>query len=160
MYTVFEHLLQERNVSPYQVSKATGVSQTTLSSWKTRNSEPTASTLKKIADYFGVSVDYLLTGDELKRDPYHAAELFPFENREFMYSRAEALHGMIADLTRNGDSQMIELLYTFIREDWSEDRIRLLIGYATKLSEDAKSFMDMWIERELRGYDDNPETNK
>ena len=34
MYEIFEQLLQLFGVTAYQVSKATGVSQTTLSNWK------------------------------------------------------------------------------------------------------------------------------
>lgn len=34
MYEIFEHLLQKFGVTPYKVSKQTGVTQTTLSNWK------------------------------------------------------------------------------------------------------------------------------
>ena len=36
MYEVFEILLQKFNVTTYQVSKATGISQSTFSNWKSR----------------------------------------------------------------------------------------------------------------------------
>lgn len=64
MYEIFEQLLQKRNVTPYRVHKETGVAQSTLSDWKNGKGTPKAESLKKIADYFGVSVDYLLTGNE------------------------------------------------------------------------------------------------
>lgn len=64
MYEVFENLLRENKVSSYRVSKETGVTQTALSNWKTGKSTPTAKTLQKIADYFGVTIDYLMTGKE------------------------------------------------------------------------------------------------
>ncbi len=62
MYEIFEQLLQKKGVSPYKVAKETGVTQTALSNWKLGKSTPTAKTLQKIADYFGVPIDYLTTG--------------------------------------------------------------------------------------------------
>lgn len=56
MYEVFEKLLQKHNVTSYKVSKATGVTQTALSNWKSGRSTPTTKTLQKIADYFGVTI--------------------------------------------------------------------------------------------------------
>ena len=62
MYEIFEQLLQKFGVTAYQVSKATGISQSTLSSQKTRRNLLSGEKAKKIADYFGVTVDYLMTG--------------------------------------------------------------------------------------------------
>lgn len=64
MYEIFEQLLQKRGVTAYRVAKETGVTQTALSNWKSGRSTPTTKTLQKIADYFGVTVDYLMTGKE------------------------------------------------------------------------------------------------
>lgn len=64
MYEIFEHLLQKHGVTAYKVSKETGVTQSTLSDWKRGRSTPKTDNMKKIADYFGVSVDYLMTGKE------------------------------------------------------------------------------------------------
>ena len=64
MYEVFEQLLQKFGVTTYQVSKATGIGQSTFSSWKARRNLISGVKAKKIADYFNVSVDYLMTGKE------------------------------------------------------------------------------------------------
>lgn len=64
MYEVFEQLLQKFGVTAYQVSKATGIHQSTLSNWKARRNLIRGDKAQKIADYFGVSVDYLMTGKE------------------------------------------------------------------------------------------------
>ena len=64
MYENFSKLLQKNGVTPYKVSKETGVSQSTLSDWKRGVSTPKNDKLQKIADYFGVSIEYLLTGKE------------------------------------------------------------------------------------------------
>lgn len=63
MYERFEQLLQKHGVTPYKVSKEAGVTQTSLSNWKSGRSTPSVKTLQKIADYFDVSIGYL-TGTE------------------------------------------------------------------------------------------------
>ena len=62
MYEIFEHLLEERGVTAYRVSKETGVTPATLTSWKQGKYTPKPEKLQKIADYFGVSLSYLMTG--------------------------------------------------------------------------------------------------
>lgn len=69
MYEIFEQLCQKHNLTSYKVSKMANVTQTALSNWKNGKSEPSAKTLQKLADFFNVSVDYLLTGEEPKQEP-------------------------------------------------------------------------------------------
>ena len=64
MYEIFEQLLQKYGVTAYKVAKETGITQSTLSDWKRGRSTPRTENMKKIADYFGVTVDYLMTGKE------------------------------------------------------------------------------------------------
>jgi len=64
MYEIFEQLLQRRGITAYKVAKDTGLTQTLLSNWKNGKSIPNTQNLKKIADYFGVTVDYLMTGED------------------------------------------------------------------------------------------------
>lgn len=65
MYEIFERLLKQHNVTPYKVAKATGISTSTLSEWKNGSYTPKADKLQKIADYFNVTVDYLLGNEEI-----------------------------------------------------------------------------------------------
>lgn len=70
MYEIFSKLLHTYGVTPYKVSKETGVSQSTLSDWKLGKVTPKSENMKKIADYFGVSIDYLMTGKEgIEKEP-------------------------------------------------------------------------------------------
>lgn len=62
MYSVFLKLLALRGLSVADVCKATGISQSTMSNWKKRNNLITGKNAKLIADFFGVSIDYLMTG--------------------------------------------------------------------------------------------------
>lgn len=64
MYEIFERLLNERGITAYKVAQETGVTTATLSSWKKGRYTPKREKLQKIADYFGVTVDYLMTGEE------------------------------------------------------------------------------------------------
>ena len=60
MYEKYEELLLKTGETSYQVSKATGIGQNTLSNWKTGRSRPKVDKLQKIADHFGVSISYFL----------------------------------------------------------------------------------------------------
>ena len=64
MYSIFEELLQKHGVSTYKVAKDTGIAQSVFSSWKNGISTPKQDKMQKIADYFNVSVEYLMTGKE------------------------------------------------------------------------------------------------
>ena len=59
-YEYFENLLNERNITVYRVSKATGISASTFTDWKNGRSVPKADKMKRIADFFDVSIDSLL----------------------------------------------------------------------------------------------------
>ena len=61
-YERIETLRKQRNISQGNLEKELGFSNGSISKWK--NSSPTPEPLKKLADYFNVSVEYLLTGKE------------------------------------------------------------------------------------------------
>lgn len=64
MYEKFEELLIKHNVTPYRVSKETGIGASTFTDWKNGKSTPKLDKLQKIADYFNVPVSYFYTSDE------------------------------------------------------------------------------------------------
>lgn len=59
-YKKFEDLLFKNNISAYQVAKETGLYTTLFSDWKSGKSCPKADKIKKIADFFKVSIEYFL----------------------------------------------------------------------------------------------------
>lgn len=63
MYEIYVYLRDEKGVKDATVAKATGIGKSTFSDWKNGRSAPKGEKLKKIAEYFGVSTQYLLTGD-------------------------------------------------------------------------------------------------
>lgn len=64
MYEIFVKLLDKHGITAYKVSKATGIAGSTFTDWKNGRSTPKQDKLQKIADYFGVSIEYLMTGNE------------------------------------------------------------------------------------------------
>lgn len=64
MYEIFEKLLKRRGITAYRFCKDTGVSTSTISTWKKKNSKIGMDLAETISNYFGVSIDYLMTGKE------------------------------------------------------------------------------------------------
>lgn len=68
----FSALCKEHNETPNSVAKIIGASSGSVTAWK-KGTDPRNATLAKIADYFGVSTDYLL-GKENEKAPTSAGE--------------------------------------------------------------------------------------
>lgn len=49
-----------KGLSQMELSKATGISQSAIAKWELGKTEPTASALITLSQYFGESVDYIL----------------------------------------------------------------------------------------------------
>lgn len=59
-------LRKEKKLSQNELGKSIGVSQTTVTAWETGRAEPASTYIKKLADFFNVSADYLLGRPEKK----------------------------------------------------------------------------------------------
>lgn len=106
-WTIFMRLCTEKKESPNSVASKCGVKSTgTVSGWK-KGAMPRESILNQLADYFGVSVDYLLTGEETKKAPTETGE----------------------GLTEN------EIKLLEITKDFSPEELQLLISRANKIIE-------------------------
>ncbi len=68
MYEIYCKLRDSKGVKDSDVVKATGITKSTFSDWKSGRSKPKNDKLQKIADYFGVTIDYLMTGTEDKKE--------------------------------------------------------------------------------------------
>lgn len=110
MYKIYCQLKEKKNVTDYQVAKDTGIPRSTFSEWKTGRYTPKNDKLQKIADYFGVTLEYLMTGED--RNGYYldeetakkAQELFDNPSMRILFdaardSRPEDLQ-MAADLLK------------------------------------------------------------
>lgn len=61
-YETFNKLCKGHRVTPYQVSKDTGISQATLSDWKQKKYTPKIDKLCTLANYFEVPVTMFIEG--------------------------------------------------------------------------------------------------
>lgn len=68
-YQNFEELCKQRNIKPNKVSKETGVSTATLTSWKQGKYTPKPDKLKLIADFFNVSLEFLMRNEDVQWNP-------------------------------------------------------------------------------------------
>ncbi|WP_157456208.1 helix-turn-helix domain-containing protein [Carnobacterium maltaromaticum] len=66
-YKNIRSIREDNDVTQQQMAELLNVSQNTYSQYETGKIEWTASTLIKIADYFDVSVDYLLDRTRVKK---------------------------------------------------------------------------------------------
>lgn len=98
MYEIFEQLLQSYGITVYKFCKDTGISQSTISTWKKKGNLINGKTAKIIAKYFNVSVDYIMTGKEKEgSDKYYlneetaemAQQLFENRNLRILFDAAK-----------------------------------------------------------------------
>jgi len=66
-YENYAKLKEKNGVNDFAVSKATGIAPATMSDWKNGRTEPKIDKLQKIADYFNVSIEYLMTGKDTEK---------------------------------------------------------------------------------------------
>ncbi len=102
-YETYEKLLREKGVNSAAVSRATGISQTVFSEWKKGKSNPKADKMQKIAEYFGVPTEYLITG-ESPTGYYYDEESMQIAQEIY---QNEDLH-MLFDLTKDASPDEIK----------------------------------------------------
>lgn len=61
--TTIKMLRENKNISQEELGNVLGVSDKTISSWEINRTEPKMGIVQLLADYFGVSTDYLIKGD-------------------------------------------------------------------------------------------------
>lgn len=112
MYEIFAKMMKANGCTAYQVSKATGIAQSTLSDWKSGKSVPKADKLQKIADFFGIPVEYLMTGEEKKDGPKYylndetaAIAQDIFENKELR---------LLFDAARDAEPEDLETVHSML----------------------------------------------
>lgn len=60
MYARYAELRDAKGLTDYRVAVDTGVTKSTFTDWKNGRSAPKYEKLKKIADYFGVAIDFFM----------------------------------------------------------------------------------------------------
>ena len=69
----FEDLCKQKGVSKQRACIDCGLSRTAWNKWKA-GAIPNGDAVQSLADYFGVTTDYLLTGEETKKAPTQEGE--------------------------------------------------------------------------------------
>lgn len=98
MYEIYRELRDSKNAKDSDVAKATGITKSTFSDWKSGRSEPKKEKMQKIADYFGVTIEYIMTGVDKKRVP----ELTQKDEKDI----AKRLEQTLEDLEHGQDGLM------------------------------------------------------
>lgn len=60
MYTKYVELRDRKGLTDYKVSLDTGITKSTFTDWKNGRSEPKLEKIAKLAEYFGVTVDFFV----------------------------------------------------------------------------------------------------
>ena len=110
MYSRYCALRDAKGVKDATVAKETGIGQSTFTDWKVGRSVPKQEKLKKIADYFGVSVEYLLTGEEADKEGGYYLDDEARDLAQFLFENPE--YRVLFDASRKVKKADIE----FVRE--------------------------------------------
>ncbi len=102
-YDIFSALCSSKGIKPGAAAEACGINRSNVSLWKSKGYTPRSDALNAIADYFDVSVDYLLGNEEKPAAP---------KDDELYKDELIAFYGEVKE---NLDAQDIEDLKTFMR---------------------------------------------
>ena len=102
MYEIFEALLKKHGVTTYQVAKATGISTASFTGWKQGKWNFKQDKLQKIANYFGVTIEYLMTGEESATPDKEPSDLNARDERDI----AQDLDRIMTEIRKGDDGPL------------------------------------------------------
>lgn len=82
-YDVFSSLCDSRGISPSKAAENIGLNRAAVSKWK-KGAVPVGATLQKFADYFGVTTDYLLNGEQKEKPSTVSGEELSYSDMELL----------------------------------------------------------------------------
>lgn len=103
-------LMTETKTTQTQLSQAIGVSQGNISDWKSGRSFPKGDVLSRLADYFGVTTDYLLGRTDQK-------EMSAAEGWDGLSEPEKHLISLYQDLNDEGQSKLLDYADDLIATD-------------------------------------------
>lgn len=112
MYERYCILRDSLNLRDIDVAKATGLSPTVFSDWKSGKSKPNTDKLIKITKVIGCSVEYLVTGQDVEGNEYYlnneTKEIAQtiFENKDLR---------LLFDSAKNASSEDLQTVYTMLK---------------------------------------------
>lgn len=135
MYERFEQLLKERGLSIAEFSRQTGLSKSTLSDWKKGKFQLKDSKRRVIADFFGVTLDYLDGRTDDRAAFNHTSEaVFPFieGDIEDKYQKMHQRYDVFIKLSEDSD------LYALVERAEKDTDYRERLMTIAKLLENDK----------------------
>ena len=115
-YDLFCQLCEKKGVSVTRATVEMGLSRTIGSKWKRTGATPNGETLSRIADYFGVTTDFLLGGDaaDVKTAAIDAVDRELREYLDELRNRPE--QRLLFSVTKNATRSQIEAIVKMIEE--------------------------------------------
>ncbi len=109
MYSVYAELRDKKGVKDIEIARELGFPASTFSDWKKGKSTPKFEKLKKISDYFGVSVEYLTTGKQpegyyLNKETAEIAQEI-YDNKDLR---------LLFDASRKATPEQLKLLHNMV----------------------------------------------
>lgn len=103
MFDIVQELLEKNKLSLFKLSKLSGVPYTTLVDWKNGKYTPKIDKIEKIANFFGVSPNYIMTGEKDEthylKDPKISKLIFDMVDKEIQ-EKLQSPHPYISILGR------------------------------------------------------------
>lgn len=108
---VLFELLKERGITAKKLSEDTGISTGNISEWKSGRVSPSAKKLQVLAEYFGVSTDYLLgTKPEKRERPPFRLDLFGSPDESENIELLQDINNQVKDNPTNANDEMDTLI--------------------------------------------------
>lgn len=102
-----KQLRQAKKLNQREVADALGIAISTLSQWETNKREPDNQSLQKLADYFGVSTDYLLGRTD---DPGQKTEPAPQNESERLDAEFAQKFNLLSESEKQAIAAMIDVV--------------------------------------------------
>lgn len=111
------NLCEKKGISQSKLEKDLDIAKGSVTKWKTQ--EPRHSTIEKVANYFGVSVEYIMTGEDSNPEtPYYLND-DAREMAQFMFENPE--YKVLFDASRKVSKDDINVVKTLLDKFRSED---------------------------------------
>ena len=105
-------LLTERNIKVSEMCDELKIPRSTCSTWKLKDKIPDSKYLEAIAKYFGISIDYLLTGKKYYTDPEAARIAEELRTNEGLKMMFHAWRDVNPEILRLNAEMLIDMAKT------------------------------------------------
>lgn len=119
-YDLFSDLCKSKGIKPSRAATELGINRSNVTNWKNGGYTPRGDTLQKIADYFGVTTDFLLTGEQKEKSPSESGEgraidVVDDELREYLDElRSRPEKKLLFSVTKNATKEQIEAIVKMV----------------------------------------------